>query len=52
MRLLVEYGHEETRTTNFDVAREIIEMCSSHKYGTLDAVTVARLILVHEEERA
>ena len=51
MRLLVEYAPEETRTTNFDVAREIVKMCDSNKYGSLDAVTVAKLILVHKEER-
>lgn len=49
MRLLVEYAPEETRITNFDVAREVMELCGSH--GSLDAVTVAKLILVHEEER-
>ena len=51
MRLLVEYAPEETRTTNFDVAREVMELCGSYKHGSLDAVTVAKLIIVHEEER-
>lgn len=51
MRLLVKYDPEETRMRNFDVAREVVNLCDSQKYGNIDAVTVAKLILVHKEER-